>query len=64
MKNFLGRRTKTKWGKYTIGSGEKLYLGKAKAQTDYFFVMLMVLLMSLKGEWLKSGGKFILLIHI
>ena len=62
---FASERSKTKWGKYTIGSGIKILSedDARKHKPDYFFVMPYGFINEfLKREkrWLKSGGKFIL----
>ena len=62
---FAAERTKTKWGKYTIGSGVKI-LSEEKARKlkpDYFFVMPYGFIKEFiirEKKWLKSGGKFLL----
>ena len=62
---FAAERTKTKWGKYTIGSGIKI-ISEEKARElnpDYFFVMPYGFInefIKREKKWLKSGGKFIL----
>ena len=62
---FAAERTKTKWGKYTIGSGVKI-LSEEKARKlkpDYFFVMpygFIKEFVKREKKWLKSGGKFLL----
>ena len=62
---FAAERTKTKWGKYTIGSGVKI-LSEEKARKlnpDYFFVMpygFIKEFIKREKKWLRSGGKFIL----
>jgi hypothetical protein len=53
---YAAERSKTKWGKYTIGSGVKLYL-KQKLENlnpDYFFVMPYGFIMNLLNE--KKNG--------
>ena len=62
---FAAERTKTKWGKYTIGSGIKIISEKKarKLNPDYFFVMPYGFInefIKREKKWLKSGGKFIL----
>ena len=62
---FAADRTKTKWGRYTIGSGIKIISEKnaRKLNPDYFFVMPYGFINEFKRrekKWLKSGGKFIL----
>tara|TARA_Y100000590_G_scaffold293204_1_gene330212 strand:- start:191 stop:958 length:768 start_codon:yes stop_codon:yes gene_type:complete len=62
---FAADRTKTKWGRYTIGSGIKIISEKnaRKLKPDYFFVMPYGFINEFKRrekKWLKSGGKFIL----
>ncbi len=62
---FAAERTKTKWGKYTIGSGVKI-LSEEDARNlnpDYFFVMpygFIKEFIKREKKWLRSGGKFIL----
>ena len=62
---FAAERTKTKWGKYTIGSGIKI-ISEEKARKlnpDYFFVMpygFIKEFIKREEKWLKTGGKFIL----
>ena len=62
---FAAERSKTKWGKYTIGSGIKI-ISEDKARKlnpDYFFVMPYGFIdefVKREKKWLKSGGKFIL----
>ena len=62
---YAAERTKTKWGKYTIGSGVNI-ISEEKARKlnpDYFFVMPYGFINEFIGrekKWLKSGGKFIL----
>jgi len=62
---YAAERTKTKWGKYTIGSGVKI-ISEEKARElnpDYFFVMPYGFInefVKREKKWLKSGGKFIL----
>ncbi len=62
---FAADRTKTKWGRYTVGSGIKIISEKnaRKLKPDYFFVMPYGFINEFKKrekKWLKSGGKFIL----
>ena len=62
---FAAERTKTKWGKYTIGSGVKIISEEKarKLKPDYFFVMPYGFInefIKREKKWLKSGGKFIL----
>ena len=62
---YAAERTKTKWGKYTIGSGIKIISEKKarKLNPDYFFVMPYGFInefIKRETKWLKSGGKFIL----
>ena len=62
---YAAERTKTKWGKYTIGSGVKILSEKdaRKLKPDYFFVMPYGFInefIKREKKWLKSGGKFIL----
>ena len=62
---FAAERTKTKWGKYTIGSGVKIISEERarKLNPDYFFVMpygFIKEFIKREKKWLKSGGKFIL----
>ena len=62
---FAAERTKTKWNKYTVGSGVKI-LSEEKARMlkpDYFFVMPYGFIKEFQkreAKWLKSGGKFLL----
>ena len=62
---FAAERTKTKWGKFTIGSGVKI-ISEDKARKlnpDYFFVMPYGFInefVKREKKWLKGGGKFIL----
>ena len=62
---FAAERSKTKWGKYTIGSGIKI-ISEEKARKlnpDYFFVMPYGFIdefVKREKKWLKLGGKFIL----
>ena len=62
---FAAERTKTKWNKYTIGSGVKI-LSEEKARKlkpDYFFVMPYGFIKEFQKrefKWLRSGGKFLL----
>ena len=62
---FAAERTKTKWGKYTVGSGVKILSEKEarKLNPDYFFVMPYGFInefVKREKRWLRSGGKFIL----
>jgi hypothetical protein len=62
---YAAERSKTKWGKYTIGSGIKIISEKKarKLNPDYFFVMPYGFINEFKKrekKWLKSGGRFIL----
>jgi len=62
---YAAERTKTKWGKYTVGSGIKIISEKKarKLNPDYFFVMpygFIKEFIKRESKWLKSGGKFIL----
>ena len=62
---FASERTKTKWGKYTIGSGVKIIseANARKLNPDYFFVMpygFISEFIKREKKWLNSGGKFIL----
>ena len=62
---FAAERSKTKWGKYTIGSGVKIISEKdaRKLNPDYFFVMPYGFInefVAREKKWLKKGGKFIL----
>ena len=62
---FAAERTKSKWGKYTIGSGVKILSedDARKLNPDYFFVMPYGFInefVKREKQWLKSGGKFIL----
>ena len=62
---FAAERSKTKWGKYTIGSGVKIISEEnaRKLNPDYFFVMpygfIKEFIMREK-KWLNNGGKFLL----
>tara|TARA_B100001057_G_scaffold302369_1_gene302575 strand:+ start:9713 stop:10951 length:1239 start_codon:yes stop_codon:yes gene_type:complete len=62
---FAAERSKTKWGKYTVGSGIKI-LSEEKARNknpDYFFVMPYGFIdefLIREKEWLKKGGQFLL----
>ena len=65
LMGMLGDRTKTKWGRYTIGSGIKILSEKnaRKLKPDYFFVMPYGFIREFikrEKKWLKSGGKFLL----
>ena len=62
---YAAERSKTKWGKYTIGSGVKILSedDARKLNPDYFFVMpygFISEFIKREKKWLKSGGKFIL----
>lgn len=62
---YAAERTKTKWGKYTVGSGIKILSEKdaRKLKPDYFFVMPYGFInefIKREQKWLKTGGKFIL----
>ena len=62
---YAAERTKTKWGKYTIGSGVRIISEEdaRRLNPDYFFVMPYGFIKEfIKREqpWLKKGGKFIL----
>tara|TARA_B100002052_G_scaffold291857_1_gene312547 strand:- start:1335 stop:2549 length:1215 start_codon:yes stop_codon:yes gene_type:complete len=62
---YAAERTKTKWGKYTIGSGVKILSEKdaRKLKPDYFFVMPYGFInefIKREKKWIKSGGRFIL----
>ena len=62
---YAAERTKTKWGKYTIGSGIKIISEKKarKLNPDYFFVMPYGFINEFiirERKWLNSGGRFIL----
>ena len=62
---FAAERTKTKWGKYTIGSGVKILSEKdaRKLKPDYFFVMpygFIKEFVKREKRWLDSGGRFLL----
>jgi len=62
---FASERTKTKWGKYTIGSGVKILSENEarKLKPDFFFVMpygFISEFIKREDKWLKSGGKFLL----
>ena len=62
---YAAERTKTKWGRYTIGSGIKILSEEnaRKLKPDYFFVMpygFIKEFVKREKKWLKSGGKFLL----
>ena len=62
---YAAERTKTKWGKYTVGSGVKILSEEnaRKLNPDYFFVMPYGFInefIKREKQWLRSGGKFIL----
>lgn len=62
---YAAERTKTKWGKYTIGSGVKIISEKEarNLNPDYFFVMPYGFInefIKREKKWLKDGGKFLL----
>ena len=62
---YAAERTKTKWGKYTVGTGIKIISEEKarKLKPDYFFVMPYAFInefIKRENKWLKSGGKFIL----
>ena len=62
---FAAERSKTKWGKYTIGSGVKIISEEnaRKLNPDYFFVMPYGFInefLSREKKWLKKGGRFLL----
>ena len=62
---YAAERSKTKWGKYTVGSGVKIISEEnaRKLNPDYFFVMpygfIKEFIMREK-KWLNNGGKFLL----
>ena len=62
---YAAERSKTKWGKYTIGSGVKI-ISEEKARKlnpDYFFVTpwgFIKEFVKREKKWLKKGGAFIL----
>ena len=58
-------RSKSKWGKYTVGSGIKIVSEEdaRKLRPDYFFVMPYGFINEFirrERKWLKGGGKFML----
>ena len=62
---FASERTKTKWGKYTIGTGVEILSEEnaRKLKPDFFFVMPYGFInefIKREKKWLKGGGKFIL----
>ena len=62
---YAAERSKTKWGKYTIGSGVKIISEEnaRKLNPDYFFVMPYGFISEFlirEKNWLKNGGKFLL----
>ena len=62
---FAAERSKTKWGKYTVGSGVKIISEEnaRKLNPDYFFVMPYGFINEFlirEKNWLKRGGKFLL----
>tara|TARA_E500000178_G_scaffold353468_1_gene419474 strand:- start:1203 stop:1784 length:582 start_codon:yes stop_codon:yes gene_type:complete len=62
---YAAERSKTKWGKYTIGSGVEIISEKMarKLNPDYFFVMPYGFIdefIKREKKWIKKGGKFIL----
>ena len=62
---YAAERSKTKWGKYTIGSGVKIISEEnaRKLNPDYFFVMPYGFINEFlirEKNWLKKGGKFLL----
>ena len=62
---FAAERSKTKWGKYTVGSGIKILSEEnaRKLNPDYFFVMPYGFIKEFivrEKSWIKKGGKFIL----
>ena len=62
---FAAERSKSKWGKYTVGSGIKILSEKnaRKLNPDYFFVMpygFISEFIKREKKWLKGGGKFML----
>lgn len=62
---YAAERSKTKWGKYTIGTGIKI-ISEAEARAkkpDYFFVTpwgFIKEFVKRERKWIKQGGKFIL----
>lgn len=62
---YAAERTKSKWGKYTIGSGIKIISEKdaRKLNPDYFFVMPYGFINEFlirEKTWIKKGGKFLI----
>ena len=62
---YAAERSKTKWGKYTVGSGVKIISEEnaRKLNPDYFFVMPYGFISEFlirEKNWLKNGGKFLL----
>ena len=62
---FAAERSKSKWGKYTVGSGIKIVSEEnaRKLRPDYFFVMPYGFInefIKREKKWLKGGGKFML----
>ena len=62
---FAAERTKTKWGKYTVGTMIPCVSEDyaRKAQPDYFLVLPYAFFDEFyerEREWRKKGGKFIL----
>ena len=62
---FAAERSKTKWGKYTVGSGVKIISEEnaRKLNPDYFFVMPYGFINEFlirEKNWLNKGGKFLL----
>ena len=62
---FAAERSKSKWGRYTVGSGIKILSEEnaRKLNPDYFFVMpygFISEFIKREKKWLKGGGKFML----
>ena len=62
---FAAERSKSKWGKYTIGTGIKIISEKEarKKRPDYFLVTpwgFIKEFIKREKNWIKKGGKFIL----
>ena len=62
---YAAERTKTKWGKYTVGSGVRIISEQdaRNLKPDYFFVMpygFIKEFIKRERKWLKTGGKFLL----
>ena len=58
-------RSKSKWGKYTVGSGIKIVSEDhaRRLRPDYFFVMPYGFInefIKRESKWLRGGGKFML----